>query len=602
MDGSIRKSLIDVAQGRAPADLVLANGRLLNVHTRELLHVDIVIRSGRIAAVAKAGDHAWQASARRDLEGRFVSPGFMDPHIHIEGSLVTTTEFARAVVPRGVTLVAHDPHEIGNVLGLAGIRLMMEEAKAVPLRVLLRVPGRIPGYGEALETSNGEVTLDDTAALLALPEAVCLAGDYNPQWILRGDGEQLAKVDFTSKLNKTVSGQPAGVRGRSLCGYVAAGLEDSHVASSLDEIIENQCLGLRTSLVMRQGRRLGREHVRELAELIRKTGFETRFIQLSTDEVYPHDLISEGHLDQRIRMCVEEGIDVATAYQWATLNVAEGLRIDRDFGSVSPGKYADLVVLDNLEKVDVSATMIGGEFRYEGGRYKAGAASYAYPAAACDTIRLARKLQPEDFQIRVGADQCSVQVRAIITDAPKRQEDATLQVRQGVVMPDDTYSSLAMVECHRGNGNIGLAFVGGLHLERGAIASTVSHDAHNMLLIGASHSDMAVAANRLAEIGGGYIIVLDGNVLLELALPVAGLMSSDRIEDVAAKVAEFERILFGTLGCPMASQIMMRFNGLSMANAASCGFSDRGLIDSASMQIVDAVVASSMDHMSVAQG
>lgn len=595
MDVETRASLIKVAQGRAPAELVLKQARLVNVLTRELQLVDIVIAAGRIAAVAEHGAYTWDAPNIRDLAGRFVAPGFMDPHVHIEGSLVTVTQFARAVVPRGVTLVAQDPHEIGNVMGRLGIDLMRKEGSAVPLRVLLRVPGRIPGYPQELETTTGTVSFEQTLDLLDAPDAICLAGDYNPQWILRADPDQLARLEATAKRGLTISGQPAGIRGRPLSSFVAAGLEDSHVASSVDEIVENQRLGLRTTLVLRQGRRLGREHVRELGELIRGRNIETRFIQLSTDEVYPHDLQRDGHLDHRVRLCIEEGIDPFTAFQWATLNVAEGLRIDRDFGSIAPGKAADFIVLDDFERVAVAETFIAGKQWSRGGNYDGPARTNLYDTADVRRVAVGRKLQAADFALTAGRRERSVSVRAIVTDAPKRQVEVELPVRNGIVTANASYCYLAMVACHAGkdndNNNVGLGFIGGLHLKRGAIASTVSHDAHNMLVVGANHADMALAANRLAEIGGGYIAVADGRVLMELALPVAGLMTaSDRIETVAAAIQSFEDILFDTLGCPRASQIMMRFNGLSMANAAACGFSDRGLIDSASMQIISALV------------
>lgn len=590
MDASLRAELIDVATGRTPADLLLVNGRLLNVLTREIQSVDIAIKRDRIAAVTPSSDESRKSERVIDLEGRYVTPGFMDPHVHIEGSLVTPVEFSRAVIARGTTLVAQDPHEIANVSGIAGVEAMLAEARTVPLRILLRVPGRVPGYPQDLESTSGELSLAETFGLLDLPETVCLAGDYNPQWVMRGERDLLKKIERTSELRKTVSGQPAGIQGRALSGFVAAGLEDSHVASSVEEIIENLRLGLRTTLVMRPGRRLGRSHVCELAGVIASRGLETRFIQLSTDEVNPHDLLAEGHLDQRIRLCIEEGIEVATAYQWATLNVAEGLKIDRDYGSVSPGKMADLVVLDDLQSVKVRATMIGGEFLYDDGGYLRPQRADPTRFSNVRGVGLRRPLTEHDFELQAGKPEGAIKVRAIITDTPKRQEEIELPVRSGVVQPNDNFSILAMAECHGGSGGVGLAFVGGLHLARGAIASTVSHDAHNMLIVGQSRSDMALAANRVAEIGGGFIAVLDGRVLCELALPVAGLMSTEPIELVAEKLRQFEGLLLGELGCPPASQILMRFNLLSMANASSCGFSDKGLIDSASMEAISTIV------------
>lgn len=582
---------MSVASGNSPADLVLTNAQLLNVATREIYPVEIAIKSGRIAALAAPGSGSWDRLESVDLAGRYVSPGFMDPHVHIEGSLVTPQQFSRAVTARGTTLVAQDPHEIANVCGMAGVRAMLADAEAARLRILLRVPGRVPGYPQELESTSGELSLDDTLSLLDLPETVCLAGDYNPQWVLRGEPDLMSKIDRTIRLGKTVSGQPAGVRGATLNCFVVAGFEDSHVASSVDEILENQRLGLRTTLVMRPGRRLGREHVRELASLIERQHLETRFIQLSTDEVYPSDLLDEGHLDQRIRLCIEEGVPIAVAYQWATLNVAEGLRIDRDYGTVAPGKAADLVILDDLATVKVHASMIGGAF-VDNSRATSGSVSRSVLSAPqFRAVSLRRPLAATDFVLRVQGEVATVGARAIITDAPKCQDDIVLPVEDGTVQADSRVSFLAMVECHGGSGRIGLGFVGGLRLESGAIATTVSHDAHNMLIIGQNRADMALAGNRLAEIGGGYIAVRDGEVICELALPVAGLMSLDEIEPVAAALRRFEEVLVADLGCPPASQLLMRLNVLSMANSASCGFSDGGLIDAHSMSMVSTIIS-----------
>ena len=256
-----------------------------------------------------------------------------------------------------------------------------------------------------------------------------------------------------------------------------------------------------------------------------------------------------------------------------------------------PGKMADLVVLDDLQSVAVSATMIGGEFVHREGLYSGPSRADAARFSKVKGVRLRRPLTERDFELQAGKAKGAVKVRAIITDTPKRQEEIELPVRSGVVQPNEDFSILAMAECHGGSGGVGLAFVGGLRLARGAIASTVSHDAHNMIIVGRNRSDMALAANRLAEIGGGYIAALDGNVLCELSLPVAGLMSTDDIEIVAEKLRRFEEILLGELGCPPASQILMRFNLLSMANSSSCGFSDKGLIDSASMETVSTIVS-----------
>jgi adenine deaminase len=590
-DGSQRAAMMDVALGRAAADLVLADAGLVNVLTREIYRADIAIKDGRIAATLPAGS-ALKGDRVENLAGLYVTPGFIDPHVHIESSLVTVTQYARAVVSHGVTMVAHDPHEIGNVLGLAGIQLMQEEAKHVPLRVRLRVPGRIPAYPAWLETSNSRIDLEETRDMLDWNDAVCLAGDFNPAWIIRQDPEQMAKIAMAIERDMTVSGQAAGIVGPALCAYVASGSEDTHVASSVAEILEDLRAGLRTVLVLRPGRRLGREHVAELCALIQERKLETRFIQLSTDDVYPNHLLHEGHIDHRVRLCIEEGFEPIMAYQMATLNVAEALRIDRDYGSVSPGKCADLLILDNLEEVSIRSVMIDGDYVYQDGSYTGPGERYEYPDWCKQSVSLQRPLLPEDFHIHVDPAATSAVVRAMITDAPKRQEEVELPVVNGVVQPSAQrgFSALAMVERHKRTGSIGKAFVGGLTLRRGAIASTVSHDAHNILTVGADFQDMATAVNRLAEIQGGYVIVVDGHVVFEVPLPIGGLMSEEPVEWMAQKIEEFEAILTNQLGCPPASQIMMRFNGLSLSNSASCGFSDKGLISSREMTLLDPVV------------
>jgi adenine deaminase len=238
----------------------------------------------------------------------------------------------------------------------------------------------------------------------------------------------------------------------------------------------------------------------------------------------------------------------------------------------------------------VRATMIGGEFVYDDGGYRSSLRPDLGRFSKVRGVSLRRPLTVRDFELRADKAEGAIKVRAIITDTPKRQEEIRLPVRSGVVQPNERFSMLAMVECHGGSGGVGLSFVGGLHVARGAIASTVSHDAHNMLIVGQDRADMELAANRLAEIGGGFIAVLDGKPLCELALPVAGLMSTEPIEVIAEKLRSFEALLLGELGCPAASQILMRFNLLSMANASSCGFSDKGLINSASMETVSTIV------------
>lgn len=592
-NASQRMSLVDVAMRRADADLVLTHARLVNVHTREILLSDIAIKNGRIAVVAAHGSVPWHAGEPQfDVGGQYVCPGFIDPHVHVESSMVTLREFARAVVPRGVTTIAADPHEIGNVLGVDGMKAFMDEARTVPLRVLLRVPGRIPAMPAHLETAGAELDLRSTQEMLDWPEAVCLAGDINPSLLLHKDAEQFAKIDLAIRRAMTVSGQSPGLAGATLCAYVAAGPQDSHVALDVREVLDNQRLGLRSILTIREGRRLGRAQFRELAKLARAGNLDTRYLQLCTDDVLPHRLEDEGHLDFRARVAIEEGFDAPTAIQMATINVAEGLRIDRDFGSITPGKHADLLLLSDLDRLQVEAVMVAGRWIPPTHHDPHPLPAWQYPAWARQTVYIQPAIQAQDLQLPIPPEAASATVRALTTGTPKSCEAVRMPVRDGAIQPDPArgVSAIAMLDRHTGRRPAGRGFMAGLHLKRGAMASTVSHDAHNLRIIGASYADMAVAANRAVEIGGGYVLALDGRVILELPLPVAGLMSEQPLAQVARTLRDLEKQLQDVLGCPAQREMMLLLSNFCLPNIPRFGFTDFGLVSTQEMEIVAPVV------------
>jgi adenine deaminase len=528
----------------------------------------------------------------RDLEGRYVTPGFIDPHVHVESSMLTVREYSRATVSQGVTMIAADPHEIGNVLGIPGMRLMFDEAKTVPMKMLLRVPARIPAMPEWLETSGARVDIKETEDLLEWTETVCLAGDINPQLLIRKDEEQLEKIALTTKRRMTVSGQSPYLTGKDLNAYVAAGPEDSHVAKSIDEIVENQRLGLRTIFALRP-HRLHRPELRELAGVIATRGLDTRYLQFCTDDVYAHELIDEGHINTRISTAIEEGLDPMTAYQMATINVAEGLRIHRDYGSITPAKAADLVVLDDFDTVKVAATMIDGQFVYDNGSYRGNGEVFVYPDWSKKTMHVGKPLDLADMQVQVSGNASRARVRALAVTSPKSEEEFVLAVKDGVVQPDPQQgvSSIVVVDRHKASSRVGKGFVSKFYLKRGAIASTVSHDAHNLMVVGADHDDMVVAANRAIANDGGYAIVIDGEVIFELPLPIAGLMSEEPLEVMAERTREMVDIIHKKLGAPEMKKVLLRMNGVSLPNIPNYGFTDFGMMATHDLVTLDPVIA-----------
>lgn len=589
-----RRALIDVARGVIPADVALLNARLINVLTREILSCDIAIHGGRVAAVAQHGTETWVSRATYDLSGRFVAPGFIDPHVHVESSFVTVAEYARAAIARGVTMIAIDPHEIGNVLGVAGMNLMLEEARTTPLRVKLRVPGRIPAMPAWLETSGASLDLAATVRLLDHPDAICLAGDINPYLLIGKDAEQLDKIAAARSRKMTVAGQSPGLQGRDLNAYVAAGPEDSHVAGSVDEIMQNQRLGLRSIIALRRSL-LHRAHFRELAELVAQSRIETRYLQFCTDDVNAHELLDIGHIDTRVRIAMEEGMDPHVAYQMATINVAEGLRLDHEFGAVAPGRGADLIVIGDMAKVDVEATMIGGVWAY--GPYAATVPRepFVYPGWARETMHVGGAFTAQDLRMTIDDQIEQVTVRAIRATIPKRSDIVTLSVKNGSVLPDpdQRVSAIATVDRHQASRRIGRGFVSGFFVRAGAFASTVSHDAHNLMVIGADFEDMALAANRAVLNGGGYVVALDGDILFEMPLPIAGLMSDQPIELVAEQARNLVKMLHERLGVPrIDDQVLHQINFLALPNIPDFGFTDFGLIASDALDVLDVVITS----------
>lgn len=580
----MKRSLVDVAMGRAVPDLVVKNARLVNVLSREIHPADILVSGGRVAAVLPPETGSYGAGDVIDAEGLYAAPGFIDPHVHLESSMVTVRQYAGAVIPRGTTMVAADPHEIGNVLGLPGINALFDDARSSSLRVRLRVPGRIPAVPDWMETSNARLDLQDTRQLFDWPEAVCLAGDINPNLVLKGDPEQFAKFEMAEELRVLISGQSPGLTGRDLCAFIAAGPEDSHVAASVDEIVENTRLGMASILALRSSR-LTRAHFKVLAERVRASRLDTRSFQLCTDDIHAHDLLHEGHLDHRMRVLIELGFDPLEVYQFATINVAHGLRIAHDYGSISPGKFADIVLIEDLEAVSVRTTLIGGRVVFNDGVYQAETAPSKYPDWAYDTIRLARPLTARDIATEAPGNEETTRVNVLLAerpDAAKSLLEVDLPVRDGMIQadPDRNIACVAMIERHKRSGEIGRGFTDVMPIKRGAIACSVNHDAHNLAVFGISHDDMALASNRLAEIGGGYAIALDGEVVAELALPIAGLMSDRTIDEVAKDFQEINRVICDVLGAPRSDKLLMEMNFLALPNIPNYGFTNKGLVAS----------------------
>ena len=592
MPSDVRTRLIRVALGDEPADAVVRGARVVNVFTREVVTADVVMAAGRIAAVGDGSEQLIGPDTEIiEAGGRFVAPGLIDPHMHLESSNITVTELARAIVPRGVLSVCEDAHEIANVLGVAGIDLLVAEAARLPLNMFLRVPGRVPAMPADRETSGHAMDLAETLAMLDRPEAVCIGGDINPALLLGADRAQLQKIEATIERHKTVGGQLPGFTGAVLDATLVAGVEDTHVAESPAEVVEQLRKGARVLLTPRIDR-LPAEEWPEIAAATERLGLDTRRLVLCTDDIHPNILVREGHLDQRVRLAVEAGFDPLTAVQMATLNAAELMRIDRHVGSVAPGRFADLVLLESLEDFAPSAVLYRGEVVAADGALVEDPPPSEYPAWSMGTLTVDAP-SAGDLALRVDAPDGPVAVNAVAFGAPKTMHRVQLHVRGGAVHPDGSadVAGIAVLERHHGTGNIGKGFVTGLGIRGGAVASTVNHDSHNVVVVGDSCASMAVAARAVIEAQGGYAAAVGTEVAAVVPLPIAGLLSPEPLEVVGERLAAVERVLIDQLGCSIGYRPIYALNFLCLPNIPDVGFTDRGIILTETMEIVGPLAA-----------
>jgi adenine deaminase len=583
-----RKALMSVAMGRSDPDVVIMGGTLANVLSGEFHRADIFIKSGHVAAIIEGGINKVPAGVNIvDATGGFILPGFIDPHMHLESSSLLPSEFAKAVVSRGVTTVAIDPHEFGNIIGLRGIRALLDSTSGLPLHFFLRVPARVPELAFDLETPGFIIDDDETEQMIRWEEAVCLAGDISPNFILNGDDMQLRRMKLAEDLGRFVSGYVPQLPEPSIDAMVNAGVQDSHVPKTVSELVLNIRHGLHVLLTPRPGR-FEADAFRELGQLVQAGSIDSRRISLCTDDVLVHELISDGHLDARLRMALREGVPPMAAIQMATINTAELLRRP-DLGAVAPGRWADIVIVDDLERLPVRTVLFKGEVVKKGGEFCAKVEASTLPEFTKDTIRSDMPESGADLKIAMTSERAAVACNVLVASHPKTIETCELTIEDGHLQPSvsDDIAAVAVVERYHNSGRIGKGFVKGFGLKRGAVSSSTNHNNHHVFAIGADYDDMQIALAELKVMGGGYVAVLDGKVLAKLALPVIGMISELPADELAAQMVEFERAMVEDLGCSGIRRPMYALNFLCSPVVMNYGITDLGLVDSVNMERVE---------------
>ena len=554
-----RARLLAVARGDEPADVVLANGRVLDVFTGDVVEASVALCGDRIAGVG-----AYRGREVVDLDGAWVLPGLIDAHVHVESSMTPPAEMARAVVPRGTTTIVADPHEIANVLGVEGVRWMLQDADGAPFDMVVMAPSCVPAT--PLATSGATLGVAELAWLAAEPRVRGLAEVMSFPAVVAGDAEVLAKIDVFA--GRPVDGHAPGLSGAALAAYAAAGPRSDHECTTVEEAREK----LRAGLVVFIRQATNAQNLRDLLPLVdAKT---ERRLCLCTDDRQPADLLDEGHMDALVRMAIEGGVDPLVALRMATLNVAEYFGL-RDRGAVAPGRRADLIACRDLADLRPHLVWQGGTLVARNGAL-----------VDDDAPRLRPPLPPsvrvdwERVTFRLAASGRRARVLGLVPDqlvTHHLTEEVTVRDGEAVADPSRDLLRMSVVERHVGSGRVGQGFVRGLGLRRGAIASTVAHDHHNLVVAGADAQSMTTAARRAAALGGGLVAAAGEEVLAEVPLPYAGLMSDRPIEEVRR---ELDRSIAAAhaLGSPLRDPFMaLSFAALEVI--PSLKLTDRGLVD-----------------------
>ncbi len=566
--------LINVAQGRLPADLVIKGGMLVNVNTREIYQTDVAIRRDRIAYVGNVDHCIGSETEIVDAKGSFLVPGLIETHMHTESSGVTLTQLARILLPRGVTTVVY-AHEIANVLGLRGMQLVREEGRTIPLRVLITTATEVPYY-EGLETAGARVTVEDVREMLSWGETVA-QGEPDIFNILAGQEGILAKFRATRKAGKRINGHAGGtpIQEDHLNALIAAGFDDCHEHWIPGEVTRKLRLGMKALL-----REMDLEHI--VPELL-DGSVDLHHCMLCIDDKLVNTLVKEGGVDNTVRKAISYGLDPMTVLQMATVNAASHYRLDHELGSISPGRFADLLITRDLETLRPETVIAGGRIAARDGKYKLAEHRYEYPDWAKKTMHL-RRVAAEDFELRASQQHGTAELRVIqqMSESPFRKfKIIHAPIAQGRIDLDfcGEYNLVAVVDRHSGETGIGKGVIEGFGLQAGAVATSVSHDSHNITVLGTNVEDMAHCVNALAEVGGGFVASKRGHTLALVPLEIAGLISEAPYEEVVRDLEGFERAIHGELGFP-AHMPFIAMNFIALAcSPFEAGITDMGLID-----------------------
>ncbi len=580
VDSTISRSLVDVAMGRSPADLVIRNGKWVCVQSGEIIpKTDIAIKGERIAYVGESaahtiGDHTQVI----DANDRYLVPGFLDGHMHIESGMLTVTEFVRAVIPYGTTGMFVDPHEIANIFGLPGVRLMVEEAANQPIHVWVQIPSCVPS-APGLETPGMSLGPDEVAEAMTWDGVIGLGEMMNFPGVFMSDEKMHAEMAVTRSAGKVIGGHYASPDlGTPFHGYVAGGPEDDHEGTRLEDALARVRQGMKPMLRFGSAWHDVAAQIKAVTDL----GLDPRHFILCTDDSHCETLVDEGHVNRAVKQAISHGLAPITAIQMATLNPAEHFGVANEVGLIAPGRFGDVLIVGDLTALDAEMVISKGRVIGENGRATVYIPDYRYPDWALDSVHLGHALQASDFRLPAPRDGALIAhvIGIIENQAPTQHLQIPVTAVSGEVHVDKSkdLAKLAVVERHRATGGVRVGLVSGFgFVDPCAIATTVAHDSHHMIVIGTDEADMAMAANELARVRGGQIVIREGKIIGQVELPIAGLMSAERAE-VVAKKAKTVLDGFESCGCRLNNP-NMQLSLLALVVIPELRLSDLGLVD-----------------------
>jgi adenine deaminase len=558
---------LSVARGEKPAELLFKNAQLVNVLSGEIYRENVAVDDGRVVGFGE-----YEATKTIDLDGAYLAPSLIEGHFHVESTMLTVPELTRALVPHGTGAMVIDPHEYANVLGLDGIRYVLESSKNLPIDFFIMLPSCVPATH--LETAGARFTADDLALMIADDRIAGIAELMNYPGVFLGHESELAKI--AAGKGKAIDGHAPGLRGKNLNAYALAGVRSDHESTELDEAREKLRLGMH--LLVREGsteRNL--EHIISLV-----TPHNAANCSFATDDKLAGDLVAEGHIDHSIRKSIKLGVAPVTAIQMGTINTARHYHL-RNYGAIAPRYWADFIVLESLEKFEIKQTYKKGVLVGENGKYM----GPSLPATEQPRSTINLSYRAEQLKLRPDGNKRVKVIEIIPHQIVTRCSLENPRVNGGEIVadPERDILKLVVVERHRATGNVGVGLVRGLGLKRGAIGSTVAHDAHNVVVAGVTDEDIIAAIEALKQMRGGQVAVSDGNVIAALPLPIAGLVSDQPLEKVMTQIADLNKAAH-TLGCGLDAPFMT-LSFLSLSPIPELKLTDQGLIDAGKLEKTD---------------